>query len=333
MEDKATISKPRIAKKIGTHDGTFHCDEVLASYLLKLTSQFKDAELIRTRDSSILDSLDCLIDVGGIYDPSRHRYDHHQRGFFQTLDQNHQTKLSTAGLIYKHFGREIISNILGLNNPQDIEAVFNFVYTNFIESIDAIDNGIAQSDGKPRYRVTTDLSCRIKFLNPAWNETDPDLESQFKKAMEVAGIEFIEKVNYCGKHWLPARIIVQQAMKEQKSYSPEGDILVLPQACPWASHLFEIEEELGIIGQVKYVLFSDHLKHWRIQSVPEDEGSFENRSPLPEPWRGKRDDDLSRLTGIEDCIFVHHSGFIGGNKTFDGVLKMAKLSISLLQKK
>jgi uncharacterized UPF0160 family protein len=320
-------------KKIGTHDGTFHCDEVVAYYMLKLTNEWKDAELIRTRDQTILDTLDCLIDVGSVYEPSKHRYDHHQRGFFQTLDENHKIKLSTAGLIYKHFGREIICNILGLQpDSPNINVIFNWVYTNFIESIDGIDNGIAQTDAQPRYRVSTDLSSRVRYLNPAWNDTKADIEAQFKKATEVAGTEFVERVNFCGKHWLPAREIVQQAMQTRQTYRPEGDVLLLHQACPWTSHLFEIEEELNIKGQVKYVLFTDQQKQWRIQSVPLDEASFENRAPLPEPWRGKRDADLSAISGIPDCVFVHHNGFIGGNKTFEGVLQMAKISISLLSK-
>ncbi|SGY12890.1 BQ5605_C011g06644 [Microbotryum silenes-dioicae] len=33
--------------------------------------------------------------------------------------------------------------------------------------------------------------------------------------------------------------------------------------------------------------------------------SFESRHPLPEAWRGVRDDALSKLTGIDGCIFVH----------------------------
>lgn len=260
----------------------------------------------------------------------RHRYDHHQRGFFQTLDENHKMKLSTAGLIYKHFGREIISNVLELRpDSPHIDVIFYWIYTNFIEAIDGIDNGIAQTDAQPRYRINSDLSSRIKFLNPAWNDTTSDIEAQFKKATEVAGTEFVDKIKYCGKHWLPAREIVQNAMKERQTHRPEGDVLVLHQACPWTSHLFEIEEELGIKGHVKYVLYTDQQKQWRIQSVPLDEGGFDNRAPLPEPWRGKREADLSALTGIPDCVFVHHNGFIGGTKTFEGVLKMAKLALSL----
>jgi uncharacterized UPF0160 family protein len=45
---------------------------------------------------------DILVDVGGIYDPARHRYDHHQIGFTGTLDDKHTTKLSSAGLVYKY---------------------------------------------------------------------------------------------------------------------------------------------------------------------------------------------------------------------------------------
>ena len=33
--------------KIGTHNGTFHCDEVLACYMLKLLPEYKDAEIVR----------------------------------------------------------------------------------------------------------------------------------------------------------------------------------------------------------------------------------------------------------------------------------------------
>ena len=34
-------------KKIGTHNGVFHCDEVLACYMLKKLPQYKDATIVR----------------------------------------------------------------------------------------------------------------------------------------------------------------------------------------------------------------------------------------------------------------------------------------------
>lgn len=55
--------------KIGTHDGVFHCDEVLGSWLLTKTKRFRNAVVIRTRDPKILEEADLVLDVGGIYDP------------------------------------------------------------------------------------------------------------------------------------------------------------------------------------------------------------------------------------------------------------------------
>ena len=50
---------------------------------------------------------------------------------------------------------------------------------------------------------------------------------------------------------------------------------------------------------------------------------------MPKPWQGKRDEDLSKTADIEDCIFVHATGFIGGNKTRSGALKMAQKSLEM----
>lgn len=53
--------------------------------------------------------MDVLIDVGGEYDPEQLRYDHHQRGFSEVFGHGFSTKLSSAGLVYKHHGKEIVA--------------------------------------------------------------------------------------------------------------------------------------------------------------------------------------------------------------------------------
>ena len=55
--------------------------------------QFADAPVVRTRDPAVLADLDIIVDVGGVYDPETHRYDHHQRGFEEFFDENHSTKV------------------------------------------------------------------------------------------------------------------------------------------------------------------------------------------------------------------------------------------------
>jgi hypothetical protein len=93
--------KRKMGKKVGTHNGSFHCDEVLGCFMIRLTKKFEEAEIIRSRDQKVLDTMDAVLDVGGIYDPATDRYDHHQRGFEQAFGHGFVTKLSSAGLVYK----------------------------------------------------------------------------------------------------------------------------------------------------------------------------------------------------------------------------------------
>jgi len=48
-----------------------------------------------------LAELDAVLDVGGVYDPEHDRYDHHQKGFEEVFGHGFNTKLSSAGLVYK----------------------------------------------------------------------------------------------------------------------------------------------------------------------------------------------------------------------------------------
>jgi uncharacterized UPF0160 family protein len=54
--------------------------------------------------------------------------------------------------------------------------------------------------------------------------------------------------------------------------------------------------------------------------------------PLPESWRGIREKELDAISGIPGCIFVHMSGFIGGNRTRDGALHMAVKALQMAGK-
>jgi uncharacterized UPF0160 family protein len=143
-------------KKIGTHSGSFHADEAFAVFLLRQTKLFKDSPVIRTRDPEILKTLDIVVDVGGEYDAARMRFDHHQREFKETMEigeKKYETKLSSAGLIYKHFGKEVISNILKESaNQENLGEIYKKIYEDFVEGLDGIDNGISQyGDTKPKY--------------------------------------------------------------------------------------------------------------------------------------------------------------------------------------
>lgn len=350
------LPKPSAApgvRRIGTHDGTFHCDEALACVMLLCLPEWQgEVEVIRTRDSKLLDACDMVVDVGGVYEPDRQRYDHHQRGFTDTMKELGRTiKLSSAGLVYRHHGRDFLRVLrdavtteapAGFQPIPDtlLETLYAKVYSGFMEHIDGIDNGINPFDGKQNYSVSTTLSARVGGLNPRWNEDfachdggEQGLRNaRFRDAMRLALREVCDSFKGLATSWWPARSIVEGALREEarKAVHPSGKAAALPSYCPWQSHLHDLEEEgfEGLTaGEVLYVLFPDSSKGYRIQAVSQKDGGFENRKSLPEPWRGMRDEKCSEVTGVEGCIFVHAAGFIGGNLTFEGVKQMAGKAI------
>ena len=70
----ATLATKRKMVQIGTHSGTFHCDEALGCFLLNQTDRFEDASVLRSRDPQVLNELDIVIDVGGTYEPGLDSY-------------------------------------------------------------------------------------------------------------------------------------------------------------------------------------------------------------------------------------------------------------------
>ena len=64
-----TPSKRGAALQIGTHDGSFHCDEALGCAMLKHTAAFGSAAVVRSRKPEVLAACDLVLDVGGVYDP------------------------------------------------------------------------------------------------------------------------------------------------------------------------------------------------------------------------------------------------------------------------
>lgn len=215
--------------------------------------------------------------------------------------------------------------------------MLNKLYKEFIEALDANDNGISAypADVKPSFNdkgVT--LASIIGGLNPAWNEpcTDAEHDVRFLQASKLIGEVFVNKLDYYGRAWLPARDFVLTALHTRKQIHPSGKIMVFETSIPWKDHLFTLEAELALPDAEKplYVLYGEGPgKNWRIQAVPVSKDSFESRKPLPEVWRGVRDEKLSEVSGVEGGVFVHASGFIGGNKTYEGALRMAELALEM----
>lgn len=333
---------------IGTHNGHFHADEALAVHMLRThIPRYHGARLIRTRDPKVLETCDTVVDVGGEYDADRRRFDHHQRGF-TTVFPGRNTKLSSAGLVYMHFGKEIIANRRSATEGSTVDLIYDKVYESFVEAVDANDNGVSAYDSEGIAAAGLEkkfsdggftLGAMVGRLNPNWNDPVPSdpaeaqaaEDEKFVAASQRIGEEFDRALDYYVNAWLPARALVEKAFTERPQYDAQGRIMVLSgQSCPWKDHLYALEEENKEAGKVLYVLYPEKPTpdaKWRVQTVPVTKDSFESRKALPKEWRGVRDEELDKVSGVPGCVFVHAAGFIGGNKTFEGALELAKKAL------
>lgn len=349
------VSKAMAAKFIGTHNGTFHCDDVTACFMLKQLDRFKDHEIIRTRDEIKLAQAEIVVDVGSVLDVEKLRLDHHQRSFMQTIHDYHPNikvtnpekpvRLSSSGLVYAVFGKDLISKLTeneiysNLDEPKKrkIDEIYEKAYTEFFEEIDAIDNGVEIASGENtvyNYNINSGISSRVGRLNPRNDDpTDEERLEQFKKAMEMVGEEIIEGIDFLDKIWWPKKQEFRGFFLNRKSFHPSGQVVQVDKdnLIGWKSSIIDLEEEFGIEGEVKFIIYNDgsEASPWRTTGVPSSLKSFSLRVPLKEEWRGLRDEKLQEVSGIKDATFVHMSGFTGGAKSLGGIRSMVMKTLGL----
>ncbi|KAL7545436.1 hypothetical protein ACHAWF_008785 [Thalassiosira exigua] len=351
---------PSSTKTIGTHSGTFQADEALGVWLLRQVPAYRRSPVVRSRDLKVLDECDIVIDVGGTYDHEKKRYDHHQRGYDERFppkangdgtEEERCTKLSASGLVYRHYGREVLGELYpqlkgsddgGDAGSPELEWVYTRMYDSFLEAIDAIDTGVepvppaqeGEEEVALRYKDGTGLSARVGRINPRWNEVDAstgadvDPDARFEVASALCGEDFVSILTKVVEGDLPARSIVEAAVRNRLECDPSGEIVEFASGgLPWKNQLYDLERELKVEVPIKYVLYTDQAGMWRVQCVSVEGKAFENRLGLPQAWRGVRDEDLEKISGIEGSTFCHAAGFIGGNRSREGALEMARAGL------
>ncbi|CAA6828074.1 MAG: MYG1 protein [uncultured Thiotrichaceae bacterium] len=282
---------------IATHNGNFHADDVFSIAALK--SIFPSFKLIRTRDLALIAKADIVIDVGGEYNADAGRFDHHQRGGAGARENG--IPYSSFGLVWQKYGLEICEG------NQDVA---NAVDKGLVSKIDAIDCGHVEGiyDG-------ISLSQTISMFNPTWQE-ESHFDSCFDEAVEFAVIllaRFIASAN----GGISAKSIVAEAIDNAE----DPRVIVLEKYTPWKRTVHALSEE------ALYMVYPSQTGQWRIQTVPVELGSFEDRKSLPKPWAGLSDKELQEATGIDDAMFCHNGLFIAGAESFESTMKMASIAL------
>ena len=99
-------------------------------------------------------------------------------------------------------------------------------------------------------------------------------------------------------------------------------VIVLEQYTPWKKTVDTLAKE------ALYAVYPSQTGQWRIQSVPVELGSFEDKKSLPKEWAGLSDKERQEVTNIEDAMFCHNGLFIAGAESFESTMKMAAIAVN-----
>ncbi len=193
-----------------------------------------------------------------------------------------------------------------------VEPVWRDLDRELILEIDRADNGVAAVG--PGH-----LSVLIEAFNPTWDSTRA-YDDAFQEAAEVArGI----LVRACRQADAEARAttLVLAAARD----APDPRIVVLDRKLPWEKAVHE-----GALDALLFIVYpNEDGSAWSCRSVPPDPGSFGQRLPLPEPWRGLNDAAFAEAAGIPDGTFCHPSGFMCGARSLESATRLAERAIAL----
>lgn len=289
---------------IGTHDGTFHTDDVFACAVLSVVFSHKTVHIVRTRDEALINTADIVVDVGGIYDPSRMRFDHHQKGGAGERDNG--IPYASIGLVWKEYGVQLAGSVKSAE----------FIDMQLVQGIDGADNGVVNKvadNGVFSFSVIDMISS----MRPTWEES-VSLDDAFGEAVILA------------------TTILKRSIKHAQAYSHATELLVAAYDAADDKRIIIIGTEypgwyelMAQYPEPLYVLYQRDDGNWTAKAVRSNPIEFATRKPFPESWGGLRDAELQEVSGVADAIFCHNGRFIAVAKSKEGALKLAQIATLL----
>ncbi|MBA3958432.1 MAG: MYG1 family protein [Parachlamydiaceae bacterium] len=283
------MAAPKRPRSFGTHDGTFHADEVTACALLLLFGCIDLDKIVRTRDPTTLNACEYICDVGGQYNSALKLFDHHQAEY--------QGNLSSAGMV-----------LLYLKEQKTLsQREYDFLNDALILGVDAHDNG-----KDPQIKGLCSYSHIITSFTPIRNDVDAiSLDAAFFEAL-LFSKNFLSRVWEHDKYNHSCQQIIAETMAKSK------ECLIFDQNIPWLDIFFELDGEHH--PALFVIMPSD--KHWKLRGIPPNyEKRMQVRVPLPKEWAGLLEEDLKRVSGIPGAIFCHKGRFISVWETREDAMK------------
>lgn len=283
---------------VGTHNGIFHYDEVIAVALISILHG-GNITVVRTRNLNTLNLCDIVVDVGGGI------FDHHMPGGNGKRESG--TPYASAGLVWQAYGNQILNSI-GCPKAH-IETCHARVDKELIENLDKIDNGI---------KANSPFEF-ISYFLPIWDDANSS-DFCFMEAL-TAATTVLKKAIF--------KIIREENdnlnLRIALAVSGSGNIMDIPsQFIKWQPII--LEHNATSSCKIDFVVFPHPSGGYAAQCVPPSKDDFFNqRIPFPKSWAGQTD-KLAKLSGVKGATFCHNARFFVRGETRDAVVELCKIA-------
>jgi uncharacterized UPF0160 family protein len=341
--EEQVVPKENRIEKIITHEGPFHTDEVFGTALLKdifpesmeLKSGGKTdfVKYLRTRDKKIVERArdsesTMLIDEGADYDYERFIFDHHQ--LEGAGERENGVKYATAGLIWKHFGKEWIKYVDVYSrhadlSTDDIELISHLVDENYVQYIDANDTGQMESitctlsDGTQLDGKAFSLAEIVRLYNV--DTRDKTAQQRFDAAVEVMRTALFSIVS---KYMELIEGLRKLKLEKCEFLADNRAVIINQNIGPTVtSYAIDKKEEFK---DVEYFAVLNPKGGYSIMVAPTREGIREYRNPnmIPKELRlGNNVEEMNTILGVEKggMLFSHPVGFFAQCKDLETAKK------------
>lgn len=293
------------SKKLITHNGSFHTDDIFACATLSLMLEKagEEFEVIRTRDAEIINGGDYVFDVGGIHDESTNRFDHHQTGGAGSRESG--IEYSSFGLVWKKFGEDLAGG----------EKAKMIIDRHLVAPVDASDNGFDLVESKHEIFPYL-IQDFFRVMRPTWRETDLDVDQMFLKSVAIAKDILSREIIHAKDS-----VSADETILSIYENTEDKRIIVLDKN-------YDRKEVLEKLAETIYIVYPRSTDNsWGVEAMRKDFKSFENKKNLPKSWAGLKDDALQKASGVSDAMFCHRALFMAVAKSKEGAIKLAQIAL------
>ena len=292
---------------IGTHNGVFHSDEIIAIAMINTFNSI-NASIIRSRNHEELEKADMLVDVGARYDGMKY-FDHHQ-----LREGDELYGLSSAGMVAIMQSYEYDCNDCGYSGENNI----------FITTCDRCSSE-ALVTSKPRWsnekrmlvkavdardtRVNWDKNGRFEPLFNAVNDCNKleiqssEQDIMFKKLVGLFTDYFSDRISL---------------IELQETVTKIGDKNKKIKNAIMADRFSNIEK-IGMNGSIP-IYQNDNLEYVDTKLFGNNPFIFISYDKGQDNYSIATNTDYCKIVGISNPVFIHANGFFAKTKSLDDLV-------------